>query len=99
LLLSSLCVLITRKQVNQAVGRVIRHQQDWGAIILCDERFATNAQRGRLSKWLRPRWQIAEKYGAMHGDVVRFIKGATQLFGEDLGLFYFVASYDLILHI
>ena len=44
--------------------------------------------------------QIAEKYGAMHGDVVRFIKGATQLFGEDLGLFfYFVAFYDLILHI
>lgn len=26
------------RAVNQAVGRVIRHQHDYGAIILCDER-------------------------------------------------------------
>lgn len=27
------------RAVNQAVGRVIRHRHDYGAIILCDERF------------------------------------------------------------
>lgn len=27
------------RAVNQAVGRVIRHRNDYGAIILCDERF------------------------------------------------------------
>ena len=27
------------RAVNQAVGRVIRHRMDYGAIILCDERF------------------------------------------------------------
>ena len=27
------------RAVNQAVGRVIRHRNDFGAIILCDERY------------------------------------------------------------
>lgn len=29
----------TSRAVNQAVGRVIRHRYDYGAIIFCDERF------------------------------------------------------------
>lgn len=29
------------RAVNQAIGRVIRHRHDYGAIILCDERFFT----------------------------------------------------------
>lgn len=28
------------RAVNQAVGRVIRHRKDYGAILLCDERYA-----------------------------------------------------------
>lgn len=27
------------RAVNQAVGRVIRHRHDYGAIIFCDERY------------------------------------------------------------
>ena len=27
------------RAVNQAMGRVIRHRKDYGAIILCDDRF------------------------------------------------------------
>ena len=27
------------RAVNQAVGRVLRHKDDYGAIILCDERY------------------------------------------------------------
>jgi regulator of telomere elongation helicase 1 len=34
------------RAVNQAVGRVIRHRHDWGAIILCDERFSSPKQVG-----------------------------------------------------
>lgn len=28
------------RAVNQAVGRVIRHRHDYGAIIFCDERYS-----------------------------------------------------------
>lgn len=32
------------RAVNQAVGRVIRHRNDFGAIILCDERYTSQTQ-------------------------------------------------------
>ena len=30
------------RAVNQAVGRVIRHKEDFGAIMLCDNRWASS---------------------------------------------------------
>ncbi len=41
------------RAINQAVGRVIRHRADYGAILLCDERFGQTAQKQQLSLWLR----------------------------------------------
>ena len=32
------------RAVNQAMGRVIRHRHDYGAIILCDDRFQVQAE-------------------------------------------------------
>ena len=43
------------RAVNQAVGRVIRHQKDWGAVFLLDNRFANDAQTAQLSGWVRHR--------------------------------------------
>ncbi|KAH9261255.1 hypothetical protein BASA81_000959 [Batrachochytrium salamandrivorans] len=43
------------RAVNQAIGRAIRHEKDYGAIILLDERFSTYANQ--LSLWLRPCFQ------------------------------------------
>lgn len=37
------------RAVNQAVGRVIRHRHDYGAIIFCDERFFFPAAISRLA--------------------------------------------------
>jgi hypothetical protein len=37
---------------NQAIGRVIRHRHDYGAILLLDHRFAEVRNRDGLSKWL-----------------------------------------------
>lgn len=41
------------RAVNQAIGRVIRHKDDFGAIILCEERFSQSRHIAQLSKWLR----------------------------------------------
>lgn len=43
------------RAVNQAIGRAIRHEKDYGAIILLDERFSAYANQ--LSLWLRPCFQ------------------------------------------
>ncbi|KAH8091146.1 ATP-dependent DNA helicase [Aureococcus anophagefferens] len=40
------------RAVNQALGRAIRHKGDFGAVLLCDERFASRGKRAMLSKWI-----------------------------------------------
>ncbi|XP_007894870.2 Fanconi anemia group J protein [Callorhinchus milii] len=43
------------RALNQALGRCIRHKNDWGALILVDDRFRNNPNRyiNGLSKWVR----------------------------------------------
>ena len=41
------------RATNQAIGRVIRHAEDYGNIILVDERFAKSENINSISKWLR----------------------------------------------
>lgn len=43
----------TYRAVNQAIGRVIRHKNDYGAIILCDERFTQASSISQLPGWMR----------------------------------------------
>ncbi|OQS04912.1 hypothetical protein THRCLA_02895 [Thraustotheca clavata] len=62
------------RAVNQAIGRVIRHRHDYGAIILLDERFGYAQQRGTLSKWLQSYCRNYNGYGEAHGSLVRFFK-------------------------
>ena len=50
------------RAVNQAVGRVIRHRNDYGAIILADERFAGGNIQAQLSAWIRPHVQRNETF-------------------------------------
>jgi regulator of telomere elongation helicase 1 len=40
------------RAVNQALGRVIRHRHDYGAVLLLDHRFAEVRNTDGLSKWL-----------------------------------------------
>ncbi|XP_063810095.1 Fanconi anemia group J protein isoform X3 [Pseudophryne corroboree] len=42
------------RALNQALGRCIRHKNDWGALILVDDRFRMNPKYiNGLSKWVR----------------------------------------------
>jgi len=61
------------RAVNQAIGRVIRHKDDYGAVLLADERFSSDSMRSQLSLWLRP---LVES----HGSFGRSMQSLTQFF-------------------
>ena len=44
--------------VNQAIGRVIRHKDDYGCVLLLDSRYCDESGRRSLSKWVRPHVQV-----------------------------------------
>ncbi|XP_054064982.1 Fanconi anemia group J protein isoform X1 [Rissa tridactyla] len=52
------------RALNQALGRCIRHRNDWGALILVDDRFRNNPNKyiTGLSKWVRQQIQHHEKF-------------------------------------
>lgn len=43
------------RAVNQAIGRIIRHKKDWGAVFLLDDRYLQDSNISLLSKWVRSR--------------------------------------------
>ncbi|XP_074285300.1 regulator of telomere elongation helicase 1 homolog isoform X2 [Silene latifolia] len=62
------------RAVNQAVGRVIRHRHDYGAIILCDERFATSHRQAQVSRWIQPHIKCYSKFGDVVYSLTRFFR-------------------------
>ncbi|KAH9666132.1 Regulator of telomere elongation helicase 1-like [Citrus sinensis] len=72
------------RAVNQAVGRVIRHRHDYGAIIFCDERFAHPSRKSQISLWIQPHIQCYSKFGDVVYTLTRFFReericGSTNL--------------------
>ncbi|OWR55404.1 regulator of telomere elongation helicase 1 protein [Danaus plexippus plexippus] len=64
------------RAVNQAIGRVIRHQNDYGAILLCDTRFNNPKLKNQLSAWLRDHIVVSNKFGLTVSEICRFFKNA-----------------------
>ncbi|KAL0917929.1 hypothetical protein M5K25_013038 [Dendrobium thyrsiflorum] len=62
------------RAVNQAIGRVIRHRHDYGAIVLCDERFAQQSYQCQMSYWLRPYVKCYPKFGDVVFQMTRFFR-------------------------
>ncbi|XP_063237440.1 regulator of telomere elongation helicase 1 homolog isoform X1 [Bacillus rossius redtenbacheri] len=58
------------RAVNQAVGRVIRHAQDYGVILLCDMRFSRSSFPRQLSSWMQPHIRVFRNFG----EAVRVVK-------------------------
>ncbi|THV04455.1 DNA repair helicase [Dendrothele bispora CBS 962.96] len=48
--------------VNQSIGRAIRHQGDWAALILLDRRYASGI-RNKLPKWIGNDLKVAQSFG------------------------------------
>ncbi|XP_037589851.1 regulator of telomere elongation helicase 1 isoform X2 [Cebus imitator] len=66
------------RAVNQAIGRVIRHRQDYGAVFLCDHRFAFADARAQLPSWVRPHVRVYDNFGHVIRDVVQFFRVAER---------------------
>ncbi|KAF0930040.1 hypothetical protein E2562_027211 [Oryza meyeriana var. granulata] len=67
------------RAVNQAIGRVIRHRHDYGAIIYCDERFVWQNYQSQMSYWLRPYIKCYKKYGEV-------VQGLTKFFRDKVSI-------------
>jgi len=44
---------VCMRAVNQAIGRVIRHKDDWASIVLMDSRYADGRIRAKLPGWIK----------------------------------------------
>ncbi|KAL2463124.1 RAD3-like DNA-binding helicase protein [Forsythia ovata] len=64
------------RAVNQAVGRVIRHRHDYGAIIFCDERFTNTSRQSQISLWIQPHVKCYTKFGDVVYTLTRFFRDA-----------------------
>nr|XP_021533441.1 regulator of telomere elongation helicase 1 isoform X3 [Neomonachus schauinslandi] len=66
------------RAVNQAIGRVIRHRQDYGAVFLCDHRFTHADTRAQLPSWVRPHVKVYDSFGPVIRDVAQFFRVAQK---------------------
>ncbi|KAF9026117.1 DNA repair helicase [Hymenopellis radicata] len=49
--------------VNQSIGRAIRHQGDWAALVLLDRRYSSSAIKNKLPKWIAADMKVAQTFG------------------------------------
>ncbi|CAL1537361.1 unnamed protein product, partial [Lymnaea stagnalis] len=63
------------RALNQALGRCIRHRQDWGALIIVDERFLKDPPKycNGLSKWVRNKIQPFQEFSKAMNSLCEFI--------------------------
>ncbi|XP_058443866.1 regulator of telomere elongation helicase 1 homolog [Malaya genurostris] len=68
------------RAVNQAIGRVIRHKNDYGAILLCDNRFHNHRQKAQLSAWIQRHLSSTQQpnFGSVIGELSRFFRNAEK---------------------
>jgi chromosome transmission fidelity protein 1 len=59
---------VCMRSVNQAIGRVIRHKDDWASILLFDARYGQERIRGKLPGWIRT--SVDEKADGRVGAVI-----------------------------
>ena len=62
----------------QALGRCIRHKNDYGAIILLDERLRASKAQGNLSRWLRDCIACPSTFAEAQGALQSFFEHRAQ---------------------
>nr|QBK46520.1 DNA repair helicase rad3 [Philasterides dicentrarchi] len=64
----------TMRATNQAIGRVVRHKNDFGAIYLTDLRFERYDIKGQISGWIRDYLKVWRSFADVDQDTARFFK-------------------------
>ncbi|EFJ52319.1 hypothetical protein VOLCADRAFT_30322, partial [Volvox carteri f. nagariensis] len=62
------------RAVNQAMGRVIRHRYDYGAILLADDRFRNPNTQRNMSRWVREHVVVYDRFGTASASLTKFFK-------------------------
>jgi regulator of telomere elongation helicase 1 len=62
------------RATNQAIGRVIRHLNDHGAIIFMDQRFSYKNNLNNISGWIREVTQNYDEFGPAYRAIIQFFK-------------------------
>jgi hypothetical protein len=76
---SSWYTLQATRAYNQAIGRAIRHKDDYGNIILIDERFSQDKYKWYISKWLRNSVKVFGSYDELETDTATFFENVQKL--------------------
>ncbi|KAJ3391593.1 Fanconi anemia group J protein [Lobulomyces angularis] len=59
------------RALNQALGRCIRHKEDWGCIFFIDKRFSQQKYLNSISKWVKQNIKVLND---LEKDINQFIK-------------------------
>ncbi len=62
------------RAVSQAVGRVIRHKDDFGAVLFLDERMAQKDRICQISSWVRDQTRVEEELKSVFKPLRDFFK-------------------------
>ncbi|CAB3363445.1 Hypothetical predicted protein [Cloeon dipterum] len=66
------------RAINQALGRCIRHKNDWGAIILLDDRFSEQSKATKsISKWAAKNLTCYSYWIDVEESLTNFVKRMT----------------------
>jgi len=68
----------TTRVFNQAIGRVIRHINDYGVVFLCDERYASDQFKNEYPNWIKDNLEVVDKFGFMVSKVASFFKDKSR---------------------
>ena len=67
------------RAVNQAIGRAIRHRNDWGAVLLCDDRFNAAHTKKQLPHWVQPFVKSFSSFGEVQWNMTQFFRNRATI--------------------
>ncbi|MCO5590031.1 hypothetical protein L7F22_044000 [Adiantum nelumboides] len=67
------------KTVSQAIGRVLRHQNDYAAIILLDSRYEKKEHKKRLPSWIQESTKVYEDFNQVINNLQAFFESKASM--------------------